>query len=233
MLYVFHGNDLIAVRDRAHAFLQKYAEKGITLEQIAPEEYELGMLVDRAGARSLFAGEQVTVLDTPSEKTEVLDDVLECAELLGESQNTFVVIEGALRAPEKNVFTKYAKEIHEEKVAKEKDFNIFSMTDAFLRRDKKSLWVLLQRAKQHGVSDEEVAGVLYWQLKMLMLAERAASASESGQKPFVYTKAKKALEKFENSEPNCLARDLLSIYHDAHLGKQDMSVALERFVLSL
>lgn len=235
MLYVFYGTDAVNVRKAAHSFLaEEYEQKGYTIDRIAPEAYEAGMLVDRAGAQSLFSDERtVTVLDTPSEQREVFEDVLEHVEILGESPNSFVLVETGLRAPEKKAFAKHAHKMHEEKADQKKDFNIFSMTDALLRRDKKSLWVLLVRARERGISGEEVVGVLYWQVKMLMLAERTNSPEEAGQKPFVYTKTKKGLSALKAGEPTALSRSLLTFYHEAHLGKQDIDIALERFMLSL
>jgi DNA polymerase III delta subunit len=234
MLYVFYGTDTVEVRNKAHAFLRTLEEKGRAVEQVSPEDYYEGIFPDRAGGASLFSDVPVTVIDTPSEDQEIFERVVESAGLLGESPNTFVLIEGTLKAPEKKVFAKYAKELHEEKGGGEKTtFNIFSLTDALLRRDKKSLWVLLMRAEASGVSGEEIIGVLYWQLKALLLASRTSSASEAGLKPFVYTKAKKALAIFKAGEAEKLSRELLSLYHDAHLGKRDMLIGVERLVLSL
>jgi hypothetical protein len=68
---------------------------------------------------------------------------------------------------------------------------------------------------------------------MLRLAERTKSAEEAGQKPFVYSKAKRALSAFKEGELDSISRDLLSIYHDGHLGKRDIDLALERWVLTL
>lgn len=112
-------------------------------------------------------------------------------------------------------------------------FNTFAMADALARKDKKSLWVLLQNARHHNVSAEEIIGTLFWQLKSLRLAAETSSALEAGMKPFMYTKAKSALGKFAPGELTTLSRTLLSLYHDGHSGKRDIDLALEKFLLTL
>ena len=233
MLFVFYGNDVVAVRNRVHDFLGKYEKDGYVVERANSENYYEGIYVDFAGSAPLFSEKQVVVIDTPSEKKEAFESFLSDAELLSESPNTFVLIEGALNASEKKVLKKHAKEFHEEKVSGEECFNLFSITDAFLRRDKKSLWILLNRAWEQGHSGEEIIGTLSWQVKILRLAEGTSSAEEAGQKPFVYSKAKRALSIFKEGELTKMSRDLLSVYHEAHLGKRDMDIALERWVLRL
>jgi len=233
MLFVFYGNDVVGVRKAAHDFLSEHKNGETAVETITPENYEPGRIRDAAGGASLFGGEQVIVLDTLSAKKEVFEDILLHLELLSESANTFVLIEESLLASEKKKFVKYGKECVEVTAPKIERFNVFALADAFSRRDKKSLWVLLMRAFGQGLSGEEIIGTLYWQIKVLRLAERASNAQEAGQKPFVFNKAKTALAKFKEGELGQLSRDLLSIYHDGHLGKRDLNVALERWVLTL
>ncbi len=233
MLYAFYGTDVVGVRKEAHEFLEKYEEKGITIERITAENYVPGSIEDAAGSSSLFWEEQVVVIDTPSGDKEMFEKVFSILPELKESRNIFVIIEEKLLAPEKKKLQKYAEKSEEQTAAKEERFNVFALTDALLRRDKKSLWILLTEAWRNGLSNEEIIGTLYWQVKILRLAEKTSSAEEAGQKPFVYQKAKRALSKFKEGELTQISRDLLAIYHDGHLGKREADVALEKWVLSL
>ena len=233
MLYVFFGTDTIAVRKKAHDFTAGHEANGVRLETITPENYTEGMLTDSAGAASLFGGEQIVVIDTPSGKKEVFDDVLAHVSLLGESPNTFVIIEEKLLAAPKKKFQKAAAECIECIAPKSESFNTFAIAAAYLRRDKKSLWILLTKAWRAGASNEEIIGILFWQLKMLRLAAQTSSPEEAGQKPFSYNKAKGALGKFKEGELEKHAEQLLALYHDGHMGKVDISVGLEKWCLSL
>jgi len=102
-----------------------------------------------------------------------------------------------------------------------------------MQQDELLAWILLAKAWRNNLSNEEIIGTLYWQVKMLRLVERTKNAEEAGQKPFVYSKAKRSLRQFTEGELDSLSRDLLSIYHEGHLGRRDMDSALERWVLSL
>lgn len=230
MLNVFYGTDAIKVRKAA----LEAAEKGdATVTTIAGENYSEGMLRDAAGAASLFGGVDVYVLDTPSSNKAFDAEVKDNLAMLSESNNSFIVIEGALLAANKKQYAKFAESIEEFKGEKAERFNVFAMADALSKKDKKTLWVLLQEAKLAGLSAEEIIGTLWWQLKTLRLAAVTGSASEAGMKDFPYNKAKRSLGQFEDGELETLSRSLLAVYHDGHLGKQDIDLALEKWCLSV
>lgn len=234
MLTVFFGNDVVKVRDRAFKFLHTATEEDTLVTRVTPETFEVGMLRDLIGGASLFGATQVVVLDTLSEcGAEIFEDVIASLEAMRDSENQFIVIEGTLSSAHKKRVEGKATEAFEISGEKAEKFNTFSMTDALLRRDRKSLWLLLQDAWREGVSNEEIAGILFWQLKVLRLVLKTSSAEESGQKPFVYQKAKRALASFKEGELERLSGDLLAVYHDGHLGKHDFGLALEKWTLTV
>lgn len=233
MLYAFFGTDTVGVRQKAHEHVHRYEEKGIAVVRITPENFGEGALKDAAGSTSLFGGEQVYVLDTPSEDPVMFEGVFENLDLCAESENIFILVEEKLLAPQKKKLQKYARECVEITATAKKEFNPFALSDALLRRDKKSLWLLLQEAKANGVALEQTTGLLFAQLRALRLSARASSAAEAGMKPFVWGKAKNGLSKFKEGEVDELSRKLVEVYHDGHLGKQDMELALERWVLEV
>lgn len=232
MLSVFFGNDVIQVRQKAFAHLEDTAADAL-ITHLTSDTYEKGIIVDLAEGVSLFGSEQVCVIDTSSDDAEVFESVLECVPLMAESPNHFMMIETTLTAPNKRKLQAHAETFTEISTDKKEKFNTFLLTDAFLRRDKKSLWLLLIEAWRNGSSNEEIIGILFWQIKILRLVERSKSAEESGQKPFVYSKAKKALQNFTEGELDTHSRTLLSIYHNGHLGKHDIALALEKWVLTI
>jgi DNA polymerase III delta subunit len=233
MLHLYYGNDTITVRQKAHDFTSEQEKVGFKIERIDGENYIEGVFTNVAGATSLFGEKTLYIIDTPSQKTEIYDDVMQQLELLAQSENLFVVIEEALLAPEKKKFAKHAAVVEEYKKASAERFNVFGMADSLSSKNKKMLWMQLQEARAAGLSAEEIIGTLWWQLKTLRVASCTASASEAGMKDYPYNKAKRALATFKPGELELISKRLLTVYHDGHLGVSDIDLALERFVLTL
>ncbi len=233
MLHVFFGNDTIATRQAAHDLLSKKSEIGAIIERIDTDGYKPGILNDVSGAVSLFGAETSYLIDMPSNQKDFFADVVEHLEALAQSPNTFVIIEEAMLAPEKKKFSAYAKTITEFKRAATERFNAFAMADSLSKKNKRMLWVQLQEANKAGLSPEEIIGTLWWQLKSLRLAMLTKNAAEAGMKDFPYTKAKQALKNFKAGEIEALGNRLLMLYHDGHAGRTDISLALEKWVLTI
>jgi len=49
----------------------------------------------------------------------------------------------------------------------------------------------------------------------------------------VYQKAKQSLQNFKEGELDELSKSIVSIYHDGHLGRVDLNIALEKWVLDI
>lgn len=232
MLAVFYGNDTIKVRRQALQFAESKAGEGV-LEVVDVDTFMDGLLPDLAGGVSLFGGAQTYVLDMPSDDSTFFGAMMETASMLQNSVNTFVVIEGALLADSKKKLSKYAEPFEEYKGGKVEWFNSFSLADALAKKDKKQLWVLWHTALLNGISPEEISGILWWQLKTLRLARIGTNAEAVGLKDFPYQKAKRALAKFSEGELEQLSRELLQLIHDSRLGRQDIGVSLERWILTI
>lgn len=232
MLYVVYGSDSVKVRKEAHALIER-VRPGVPIEQVSAEEYSTEYLESLVGAVALFSVVPVFLLDSVSDDEMLFEDLLNHAGALGESPNTFVVLERSLGVSAKKVLTPCAREVIEVAGAKEERFNTFVLADALLRRDKKTLWLLFCEAQAAGISSEEIVGTLHWQLKVMRLALRAKSAEEAGVKPFVFDKARRGLAKYQAGEIDEKARSLLLAYHRGHAGECDLGYALESWILSL
>ena len=114
-------------------------------------------------------------------------------------------------------------------------FNIFSITDALGRRDRKTAWIFYQKAVLAGISPEEVHSILIWQVKSIILAKKwgEAGAESLGMKPFVFNKAKSFSKNFSEKEIMELSSRLVDVYHRARRGAVSFDEALERLILSL
>lgn len=233
MLHVFFGNGVVAVRQKAFSFITNGELGDTKLERIEAEKYAPGLCADIATSASLFGGNTVYLLDTPSSQADFSEEVIASLEAFKESSNTFVIIETALLAPAKKVFGKYADSIEEVSSVAAERFNAFAMADSLSQKDKKTLWLQLQDAKKAGLSAEEIIGTLWWQLKTLRLSALTKSAEEAGMKDYPYNKAKRSLKNFKDGELESLSQRLLALYHDGHLGKRDIDLSLEKWVLTL
>ncbi len=233
MLYVFCGNDTSEVRREAFLLVHAKEADGARARRISSEEYVPGIFTDLLGAVSLFGEKEVYLIDTPSQASDMYEDVLQNLEAFSESTNTFLILETTLLAPEKKKFAKYAENLVEVKSATAVRYNPFSMADALASKDKKNLWLLLQDAKRAGLSAEEIIGTLWWQLKSLRIAKVTKNAEEAGMKDYSYNKTKRALSAFKVGEIESLSRSLLVVYHEGHSGVRDTDLALEKWILQI
>jgi len=233
MLKVFYGNDVIKIRQAALNAVGQSVAGGDVLVTIDENNYVPGIYTDAAGGVSLFGGRQVYLIDTPSSDERMYEDTVTNLSIFQESGHLFVVIEESLLAAAKKDFAKYAESMEEFKAVANERFNSFAMADALASRDKKSLWLLLNEAVLSGIALEELIGTLWWQLKSLRLAAVTNSAAEAGMKDYPYNKAKRSLSKFKPGEVETLSQSLLALQHDSRLGKRDLDLALEWWVLSI
>ncbi len=235
MLYVFVGDDVVTVRAKTHAFLGTLGVGDV--ERVTAESYYEGILRELAGSQSLFGAvgehESVILLDFLSESDEALEVLADYVDALQESAHIFVLMDLSPTVALTKVLKKHAKKYTEVlSGAKAERFNTFLLADALSRKDKKSLWVLLMRARLAGIAGEGLVGMLFWQIKALRLAKGTRSPEEADMKEFTYKKAKSALSNFKEGELETLSQILLRVYHDGH-NDRDMDIELERFVLML
>lgn len=230
---MFYGSDRGGVRDGATAYIEKNMPEDATLTTIEANEYIPGRVNDTLGATSLFGGSEWFVFDGSSENADFSEEVKTSLKEMSDSSNTFIILEGPLLADLKKKYTKYATEITEFSADKIERFNAFGLAEALANKDKKRLWVLLQEARLSGLREEEIIGMLWWQLKALRLSSKTSSANEAGMKDFPYNKAKRSLSKFSEGEIERLSQSLLVLYHDGHAGVRDMDMAFEEWVLGV
>jgi DNA polymerase III delta subunit len=233
MLSVYFGNDVVAVRTKAFAYITTLEKKSYEVVRIEADAYERGMCAALGGGPSLFSGKKVYVLDTPSDSELFIQELTGLLPEFSKADDMYVVIEGALLSPDKKRYEKVGATLYEHTKTDKDFFNVFALADALARKDKKMLWVGIIEARTHGLSSEEVIGTLWWQLKTLSLAGQTKSAAEAGLKDFPYNKAKRALALFREGEIKRLSQELLAVYHDGHSGVRDIDTAFEAWALTL
>lgn len=119
--------------------------------------------------------------------------------------------------------------------------NIFHLTDAFGKKDKRTAWVLYQKALLSGLPAEEVFWKLSWQVKNILLVKRMSEElrksadeiiKESGLKPFVAKNCLNFAKNFDKEKLTNLYLELVDIYHNVRTGKTDFDTSVEKFLLS-
>ncbi len=229
MIYAFAGTDTRKRQDAVSLLLQKYAT--LSVFRFDDVNKSLADLHNLFSGDDLFAEKRLVVIDGLLE-TDFGASVFENLSSIRESENIFVIIENSF---DKEVLKAIEKESEYLKVfdlpkTKDDRFNIFQITNAFGARDKKSTWVLMQKALREDISAEEILNILIWQTKNLLLARGAKSAAETGLAPFVYQKSSSYVRNFEEKELHDISKNLATLYHESHLGLE-LEPNLELFIL--
>lgn len=218
MLYVFYGPDREGARAKASALLESLQKKKPEAElfRLNAENWSAATLDELIGGQGLFSKTYLVFLSYLFENEEAKEGLLKKLSEINDSPNIFVMLEAAL---DKTILLAIAeaaeKTLAFEAKGREKEiFNIFSLTDALGRRDKKDMWVLYQQALREGFVPGNINGVLFWKVKSLLTAPYPNRS-------------------WRRDELKDLSRHLVSLYHDSHRGIHDFAIGLERLVLTL
>lgn len=250
MLYFLHGSNKDKAREKARELMEGLVKKRpeASLFKLETENFNSAQLEELVGGQGLFSNKYIVFLDGLFENAEIKEQVLKFYKEISESENIFIWLEGKVDKATLTKLEKIAEKVQKFESEEEsgrkfstgpdqsfslKDFNIFSLADAFGRRETKSAWILLQKALMKDIPAEEIHGVIFWQVKSMMLAEEAKTASEAGLSPFVFSKSKKYAGNFPDGQLAKLSSRLVKMYHEAHRGIVDFPAAIEKLVLTI
>ena len=244
MIYLLHGTDTDKSRTKARELSDSLKKKkpDAAFFRMDAEHWNPAELEEYCGGQGLFENKFIIILDHLFDDDEIAPVLLPQIEVIAESPNIFIILEGKL---DKDTLKKVEKlsekaQEFEETVAqkaataKSKErFNVFSLAEALGRRDRKNLWILYRRALLEDISPEEIHGTLFWQAKSIALARGAKSAKESGMKDFTFSKAKGYTNNFLEEETKELLDRLIHISHYSRRGLSDISLSLEELALTV
>lgn len=242
MIYLFYGQDIEQARQKANGVVQTLLKKrpDASLFKLNSDTWQEAAFDEYVGGQGLFVQKYIVILDRLFENKEIKEYVIERLKILKASENIFIIIENSLDKATLGKFEKTAEKIQafgegKDAVAKGKksEFNMFATTDALGARNQKRLWALYQQALRHNVVSEELHGILFWQVKSMLLATLSKDVKESGLNPFVYSKAKNYAKNFTLPELKKISSQLVAMYHQAHRGEVDFDLALEKFFLTI
>lgn len=237
MLYVLHGNDFDGRKAKKDELLSTLKKKRPDAEvfTLESEDLEPQVLDELLGSQGLFESKNIILGKDLFAETEVRTIVQARLEALADSPNVFLFEEGKLQAATVKKVKKHAESVFgfEKAMKSEEGQNRFAFADALGRKNKKDLWVEYQKALYEGSRAEELHGLLFWQVKSMILAKEAKSPEEAGMKPFPYKKSKQFANNFNEGDLENFSKELVALYHDAHRGYFRLKDGLEKWILDL
>lgn len=170
MLYLFTGNDSKNKRIAYESFVNSIS-KDVEIFLINRNSFNKMQIESLYSGSSLFSQKSTVIFSNVFEYEETRDFLLEKLELMGESKNHFVFLEGKLNKPILDAFKEVHAEMNIFELPKEKleKFDNFLVANAFERKDKLNMWIYFRMALDKGVGMEEIVGVLFWKIKDMIL----------------------------------------------------------------
>jgi DNA polymerase III delta subunit len=240
MLYLLHGNNFAKSREKLREIIASQMGKNpdASYFKLTPENWNLDGLETFIRGKGLFQNKYIVVLDSLLSLKDIQEELLGQLSTLKESENVFIIIEETLTKEIIKKIEKKAEKVQEfsaKEVSKEKqkEFNIFSLTDALGSRDKKRLWLLYEMGLHAQVSSEEMHRILFWQVKAMLTTLSSGNATEAGLNPFVYRKSQGFVKNYTKEELFSLSSQLVRLYQDSRRGVHELDTALERFILTV
>lgn len=236
MIYLISGTDIKKTRFEANKLANSLLNKkpNSNIFKLNEENFSLEKIEELSESSGLFESKYIIILDNLiSGSKENKDILVSLLEELSESENIFILLDGKVNTGDLKKIEKTAKQVwlFNKKEIKE-SFNVFALADAIGRIDKKSAWRVLVEARDAGVTNEELYGIVFWQFKVIAISNNF-SLEDSGEKPFTYNKAKNFSKNFKEGELRKKFLEFLDIYHCSRRGELDFEDSLERFVLNI
>ena len=191
MLYLFSGDDVNSKIISYEKFIKSLpAQAGIPSSEvffINRNDFDPVQIESFCSGASLFSALCAVVFRDIFEHEETRNFVLNKLDLMGESSNSFVFVEGKLNKPILDAFKKAKAELNIFELSKEKKekYDNFLVANAFANKDKLNTWIYFRQAMDVGVSMEEIIGVLFWKIKDMLLKKNFGKFSEEQLKTFI------------------------------------------------
>jgi hypothetical protein len=214
MIYLFGGNDADS-KMKAHENFLKSLPKGIEVFPVSRNNFNKMQIESLYSGSGLFFEKSAVIFSNIFEYEETRDFILEKLELIGQSANFFIFLEGKLNKPILDAFKKARAEMNVFELPKEKTekFDNFLVANAFGQKDKLNLWIYFRMAMDKGVGMEELVGVLFWKIKDMI--------------------TKKNFGKFKEPELKNFAARLSYLLPEARKEGRDAETAFEQFLLEV
>jgi DNA polymerase III delta subunit len=244
MYYLFYGKDTAKSRKKIGETVSAFQKKNphSNVFRLSADDFSQAAFLEYLSGQSLFSDKFLITLDGVLKIVDVREFVLKNLEAVSSSHNVFIFLEEELKKADLYEVSQFAEKVFkfdlDEKKKDGKGFNIFSIADTLGEKDKKKLWVIINKAERAGLSSEEIFWKLSWQVKNMLIAKAALKKGDWAVEklkisPFVLAKSKKYSKNFTEDELETLFGKLVSLCHESRRGFSDFDTALEAFVLTL
>ncbi len=235
MLYVFIGSDQKTSAEKARVCVNRLLEREpfATRVSLNSETIAGAHIGDILATQGLFKDKMIITLNGIFSSPEA-QEYSEHTQHFAESEHIVIVIDGELKAAEKNILKKYAHTIVESslKEVSSQAYNPFALADALYARDAKQLFIRIEEARLRGDEVESIVGLLLWAAKAMYIAAHSESPASSGLKPFVYNKARTGAKQWGVALAE-LVRESAYLLHRARTRGRDGYDELERSMMRL
>lgn len=239
MIYSFYGTNISESLKKARNLVNSLRKKkpDAAYDEMSSQNWNFSVLQGHLGGQGLFSSRYIIFLNRIMENLEARDQFSDLIPSMKESENIFILLEGKLLAEQKKLIEKFSEKTVLTDIAEtgksKKEFNIFSLADAVGSKDPVKLWIVFREAIRSGHEIESILGTLFWQVKSMVLAKKASSATETGLNPFVFSKSKRYAQNYSDTELDILMRELVVMYHEGHRGIHDLELVTEKMLLEL
>jgi hypothetical protein len=185
MIYLFAGDDSKRKYEAYEKFIESLPEEVETFS-VSRNDFDPMQIESFYSGAGLFFNKCAVIFSNLFEREEAKDFILEKLELMSKSQNDFILLEGKLNKSILEAFKKVRAELNIFELPREKleRYDNFQLAWAFADRDKLGLWLHFRRATDLDVSLEELAGILFWKTKDMLLKKNFNKFSETELKDF-------------------------------------------------
>lgn len=238
MIRIFWGEDTAAARRALGRAVhdEKKSRPSAVIFRFDDLNFDPAAAREALSAISMFGDGNIVIFDGVTEHPEGSL----ASKLVLEYRGSNNVILCRERAVEKETIEKLKthaliQEFPLKTVKKEEHPNNFAIADALARRDRRGAWVEFERAMRRGVPAEEIHGIIFWQVKTLYISatQTKEEAARAGVKDYSWKKGAQNAKNFLISDLERLLELLKDMYHRSHRGELDLSIAIEKLLLTI
>lgn len=237
MLAVIYGTDSDARKTKRDLFISSIRKQhsDANLISITAPDVPPIFISETLYASDLFGTHRIIILSFPLQGPLVEAELSQILENVQKRDDVSVlVIEEKLLKADIEFYKKYTKDITPCELVKKgspvKSF--FTLSDAIVARDKKKVWSEYRKAIDANATEEELAGLMFWALKNVLLVLSGATVTEAGLHPFVYQKTKANMSAWNKIDLHNALKALTETVHDSRRFGFDAEVSLEQFILT-
>jgi len=216
MIYLFHGSDAGKARAKAFQWVSASRSKQPDAAYIRLDSQSISeaTLSEAIVTQGLFFKKALVLIDDPFSLAESGEELLKHLDALAESTNPIAILAPKLLAARAKKLEAKAEKVFVSDLKEKKAARGFNsgLVNALASKDREALWKEITTALRQGDAPEMVHGLLHWKARDMM---------------------QKGSSKWGKDGARRLSRDLIELLSDSRSGNLELSLALERFALSV